>query len=165
MFTVYSALPEHGDVLGEIHAESWRAAYAGFFDQEFFDTALHRRRTRWHAVLAEGRDIVMLGAVDGRPLAFSSMGPSPSHPGSAEIFGFYGHPDGWGSGVAKVLIAASLDALRQRGFTHAHLWTLRDTPQSRRFYLKTGFAESGAVRGFDYGDGRLVDQVEYETFL
>jgi hypothetical protein len=42
-----------------------------------------------------------------------------------------------------------------------NLWTLRDTPQSRRFYLKTGFADTGATRQRDFGNGRLP-QVEYE---
>lgn len=151
--------------MGEIHAESWEAAYAGFFPPEFFAEAVRHRRNRWHDVLAEVKGTVLLAALDGRPLAFSYFGSSPTRPESAEIFGFYGHPDGWGSGVASVLMTASLDRMRENGFRRAHLWTLRDTPQSRRFYAKSGFSESGAVRDHDFGDGNPVQQVEYELIL
>lgn len=165
-FTVFPASPSEGDAVGEIHAASWRAAYAAFFSPDFFVEALRSRRTRWHDVLTQQtRNTALLGARDGRPLAFSYFGPSPSEPGSMELFGFYGHPDGWGSGVAKALMTASLTAMREGGARRVHLWTLRDTPQSRRFYAKHGFTESGVVRGFDYGDGNPLQQVEYELVL
>ncbi|WP_246074627.1 GNAT family N-acetyltransferase [Nonomuraea terrae] len=174
--------------MGEIHAESWKSAYAGFFAPEFFAEAVRERRGKWHAVLAEGPErrgpegkgpegkglegkgpegngTVMLAAVDGRPLAFSFFGRSPARPGSAELFGFYGHPDGWGSGVAGALMTASLSAMREAGFDGVHLWTLRDTPQSRRFYAKNGFTESGAVRAHDFGDGHPIEQVEYRLIF
>ncbi|MFJ2032997.1 GNAT family N-acetyltransferase [Streptosporangium sp. NPDC087985] len=165
VFTVFQASSGDGDVLGEIHAESWKAAYAGFFPQEFFDEAVRHRRNKWHGVLAEGEDTVMLAALDGRRLAFSYFGSSPMRLESAEIFGFYGHPDGWGTGVANALMTASLHRIREKGFRRVHLWTLRDTPQSRRFYAKSGFMESGAVRGHDFGDGNPIEQVEYELIF
>ncbi|MEV0380325.1 GNAT family N-acetyltransferase [Nonomuraea sp. NPDC050643] len=149
--------------MGEIHAESWQAAYAGFFASEFFDEAVRDRRGRWHGRLAEpGENTALLAALGGRRLAFSYFGPSPDRPGWAEIFGFYGHPDAWGTGIAKTLMAATLEAIRARGFERVHLWTLRDTPQSRRFYAKSGFRESGTAREHDYGDGHPLGQVEYE---
>ncbi|MEV7007942.1 GNAT family N-acetyltransferase [Streptosporangium sp. NPDC051022] len=167
-FTVFPASPDDGDAVGEIHSESWRATYHGFFSPEFAAEAIRQRRHKWHGVLAElaeSGNTVMLGAMDGRPLAFSYFGPSATRPGSAEIFGFYGHPDGWGSGVASVLMTASVERIREDGFGHVHLWTLRDTPQSRRFYTKSGFTESDVVRDHDYGDGTPIAQVEYELFL
>ncbi|NJP90116.1 GNAT family N-acetyltransferase [Nonomuraea sp. FMUSA5-5] len=160
----YPASPADGDTVGEIHAESWKAAYARFYSGQFFEEAVHDRRTKWARKLAEEQDTntALLATLDGRPLAFSYFGPSPEHPGSAEIFGFYGHPDGWGSGIASALMTATLDRIRADGFGHVHLWTLRDTPQSRRFYTKSGFTESGTVRTHDYGDGNPLPQVEYE---
>ena len=162
---MFPASPGDGDALGEIHAESWKAAYAGFFAQEFFAEAVRHRRHKWHDVLAENKDTIMLAALDGRPLAYSYFGVSPAGPETAEIFGFYGHPDGWGTGIANTLMTASLDRIREEGFRRVHLWTLRDTPQSRRFYAKSGFTESGAARGHDFGDGNPIEQVEYEPIL
>lgn len=151
--------------MGGIHAESWAAAYAGYFAAEFFTQAVKERRHKWRGVIADGKGTVLLAALDGRPLAFSYFGASPERSGSAEIFGFYGHPDGWGSGIANALMTASLDGMREDGFGRVHLWTLRDTAQSRRFYAKSGFTESGASRSHDFGDGNPIDQVEYELIF
>ncbi|MFC4014046.1 GNAT family N-acetyltransferase [Nonomuraea purpurea] len=163
--TVFPPAPGDGGVMGEIHAEAWQAAYAGFFSPEFLAEAVRHRRGKWHDVLADGKDTIILAALDGRPLAFSYFGASPARPDAAEIFGFYAHPDGWGSGIASALMTASLNRIREDGFGRVHLWTLRDTPQSRRFYAKSGFIESGLVRGHDFGDGEPIDQVEYECAL
>ena len=80
----------------------------------------------------------------------------------AEIYSFYGHPDGWGSGVAGALMTATLRSLVDGGYAGVHLWTLRSTAQSRRFYTKCGFTETGAHRAHDFGDGQMLDQLEYE---
>ncbi|MFI0366434.1 GNAT family N-acetyltransferase [Actinomadura sp. 1N219] len=162
MIEVRPARPEDGDALGEIHAASWEASHAPFFQTEFAAQAAESRRTRWHERIAEGTGTILLAELDGRPLALSFTRPSPTRPGLAELFAFYCHPDGWGSGTAATLMTETLHRLRDDGFARVHLWTLRDTPQSRRFYTKCGFVESGATRPFDYGDGNPVDQVEYE---
>ncbi|MCJ1676481.1 GNAT family N-acetyltransferase [Streptomyces sp. APSN-46.1] len=162
MIEIRHAGPDDGDALGEIHAAAWEAAYAPFFKPEFAARAVQSRRTRWHERIAEGRGTILLAAVDGRPLALSVFVPSATRPGLAEIHTFYGHPDGWGSGVAGALMTETLRRLRDGGYTRVHLWTLRDTPRSRRFYARSGFTESGAARPFDFGDGHPLDQVEYE---
>ncbi|MFF5706893.1 GNAT family N-acetyltransferase [Streptomyces sp. NPDC012794] len=162
MITVRAADPDDGEAVGEIHAAAWEAAYAPFFTPEFAAEGVRSRRTRWHARLAEDPRTLLLAEAGGRPLAMSWSCPSTTRPGLAEILSFYGHPDGWGSGVAAVLMEATLDRLRGDGFARAHLWTLRDTPRSRRFYAKWGFAGTGAARLLDFGDGHPLEQVEYE---
>jgi RimJ/RimL family protein N-acetyltransferase len=159
---VRDARPEDGDALGEIHAAAWEVSHAPFFQPEFAAQAVQSRRTRWHQRIAEGTGTILVAVVDGRPLALCLLRPSPARPGLAEIFSFYCHPDGWGGGVAAALMTGTLRRLRDDGFPRVHLWTLRDTPQSRRFYTKSGFTESGATRSFDYGDGNPVAQVAYE---
>ncbi|MFI9626233.1 GNAT family N-acetyltransferase [Streptomyces sp. NPDC052042] len=162
MIEVRRAGPGDGDVLGEIHATAWQAAYTPFFDAEFAARGVFSRLTRWHERVERRTDTILLAEQDGRPLALSFFAPSTTRPGQAEIHSFYGHPDGWGSGIATVLMTETLRRLAADGFPRAHLWTLRDTPQSRRFYAKCGFTESGATRTFDFGDGNPLEQVEYE---
>ncbi|GAB1820739.1 N-acetyltransferase family protein [Herbidospora sp. RD11066] len=160
-FEIAVARPEDAEALGEIHAEAWLVAYRPFFDAEFFERAVARRRGQWHAIVAEGVDSVLVACHEGRPRAFSRFGPSRDRPGWGEVWGFYGHPASWGTGIAAALMAATVSRMADDGFASAHLWTLRDTPQSRRFYRKAGFEESGASRRYDFGEGRFVDQVEY----
>ena len=162
MIEIRQADAADGDALGEIHAAAWEAAYAPFFAPDFAARAVADRRTRWHGLVTGSRLPVLLGAVDGRPLVLSYCVPSQSRPGLAEIYSFYGHPDGWGTGVAAALMTGTLELLRDNGFGRVHLWTLRDTPQSRRFYAKCGFAETGATTTRDFGDGTPLAQVEYE---
>ncbi|HET6502782.1 MAG TPA: GNAT family N-acetyltransferase [Amycolatopsis sp.] len=162
MIEVRRAGPADVPVLGEIHAAAWEPSHAPFFEPEFLARAIQDRRGRWHARIAEGAGTILLGLLDDRPLALCFFRPSPSRPGFGEIYSFYGHPDGWGRGIAAALMTETLRRLRDDGFARVHLWTLRDTPQSRRFYTKSGFTESGATRAFDYGNGNPVDQVEYE---
>jgi GNAT superfamily N-acetyltransferase len=158
---VRRALPADGDALGEIHAASWEASYAPLFDPAFAARGVEDRRGRWHGLIAAGAGPILLAARDGRPLALSYALPSESRPGLAEIYSFYGHPDGWGTGVAAALMTETLSCLREEGFASVHLWTLRDTPQSRRFYEKCGFTETGAAKTRDFG-GTPLPQVEYE---
>ncbi|MGW6565918.1 N-acetyltransferase family protein [Streptomyces sp. NPDC054975] len=162
MFEVRRAGPYDGDALGEIHAAAWEVAYAPFFAPEFAARAVQSRRTRWHERTAQAAATILLAELDSRPLALSVFSPSSTRPGLAEIHSFYSHPDSWGSGVAAALMAETLRRVRNDGFAQVHLWTLRDTPQSRRFYSKCGFTESGTARTFDFGDGNPLDQVEYE---
>ncbi|MGW8375027.1 GNAT family N-acetyltransferase [Streptomyces sp. ODS28] len=162
MFTVRRAGEDDGDILGEIHAAAWEAAYAPFFAREFAASAVRSRLGRWHERIAQGALTILLAEHDGRPVAMSAYEPSSTRPDFAEILTFYSHPVSWGSGVAAVLMTETLAHLRNDGFPQVHLWTLRDTPQSRRFYVKCGFTECGNSRTFDFGDGNPLAQVEYE---
>jgi GNAT superfamily N-acetyltransferase len=154
-----------GAAVGEIHAASWGAAYAPLFPEVVAREGIESRKVRWHRRLADDVGLVMLGFVGDRPLAMSWSVPSETRPGFAEIYSFYTHPDGWGSGVSAALMTSTLQRLRADRFDRVHLWTLRDTPQSRRFYLKSGFTETGATQTRDFGDGNPLPQVEYELVI
>ncbi|HZX05501.1 GNAT family N-acetyltransferase [Kribbella sp.] len=145
--------------MGEIHAASWGAAYGPLFSAEVAREGIESRLGRWYERLRVGSGLVMLGFVGERALAMSWSLPSETRPGYAEIYSFYTHPDGWGSGVSVALMDATLQHLAT---DRVHLWTLRDTPQSRRFYTKCGFVETGATQTRDFGDGNPLPQVEYE---
>jgi len=161
MIQVRVAEARDGDALGEVHAAAWKAAYAPMFQPEFAAHAVESRRGRWHQRIAEGAGPILLAELDDRPLALSFCMPSSPLVGLAEIYSFYGHPEGWGSGVAAALMAETLRNLHRNGYADVHLWTLKSTAQSRRFYTKFGFTESGAERTYDFGDGRPLEQLEY----
>jgi GNAT superfamily N-acetyltransferase len=162
MIEVRRATAADGEGIGVVHAASWEAAYAPFFDQEFAAGEITSRLGRWHERVVDPAGVILVAAVDGRVLAFSWSVPSSTRPGFAEINSFYGHPDGWGTGVAAALMSQTLQRLQADGFDGVHLWTLRDTAQSRRFYTKSGFTETGGTTTRDFGDGQPIAQVEYE---
>lgn len=54
-------------------------------------------------------------------------------------YGFYVHPDAWGTGLADALIERCHAALADR-FDDALLWVLTDNPRARRFYERNGWS-------------------------
>ncbi|CAM4301140.1 hypothetical protein GCM10009799_45940 [Nocardiopsis rhodophaea] len=165
---IASAAVDDAEAVGEIHARAWSVAYRELFAPEHLAAMARHRRTKWRPVIAglgANGDILLLARFDGRPLAFSYAGPSPTRAGAAEIFAFYSHPHAWGSGLSGQLMDAVLARLSAAGFRRVHVWTLRETPQSHRFYTKCGFRASGAHRRRAMGDGDLHEQVEYERFV
>lgn len=149
--TVRDALPGDADAVADAHVRAWQVGYRGVvpdqvLDHPEFERARHER---WRHRLSHGpaatRDplnrifvCVMRERVVGFGHAGREADPPPEAAERGEIYGFYVHPDAWGTGAADALMAACLAELRTR-FTRAVLWTLRDTPRSRRFYERTGW--------------------------
>nr|WP_201784428.1 GNAT family N-acetyltransferase [Nonomuraea pusilla] len=165
MIRIREAGPGDGDVIGEIHAVSWGVSHGPLCAPKVAAAGIQERRTKWEAILAEGEDPVLLGLLDDRPGAFARFGASSSRPGLGEIHTFFAHPDVWGSGLAPALLAATLDRLREAGHDRVHLWTLRDSAQTRRFYAKNGFGETGRRHDHDFGEGPPLTLVELERTL
>ncbi|GAA1525571.1 GNAT family N-acetyltransferase [Kribbella lupini] len=162
MIDARRATAADGTAVGEIHAASWAAAYAPFFTEDFATPQIQSRLTRWHDRLSSGEGTVLLALVDTLPAAMTWLNESETRPGVAEILSFYAHPRAWGTGAAPALMTETLETLRTQGFSTVHLWTLQATPQSRRFYEKSGFTETGNTQSRDFGDGKPLQQVEYE---
>ena len=59
--------------------------------------------------------------------------------GAAWLWHLFVRPDLWGSGLAADLHDLALDAMRERGYTHARLSTPEGQTRSRRFYEKRGW--------------------------
>ncbi|MFI7146302.1 GNAT family N-acetyltransferase [Nonomuraea sp. NPDC050022] len=166
--TVHPAEPGDGDILGEIHALSWGVSHGPFCTPKVAAAGVEERRTKWHGILAEveaeaeGMDTILLARLNEQPGAFARFGASTSRPGHAEIHTFFAHPDVWGSGIAKALLTAVLDRVRDAGYDDVHLWTLRDSAQARRFYAKNGFAETGRTHDHNFDEGPPLALVELE---
>ncbi|WP_220449321.1 GNAT family N-acetyltransferase [Nonomuraea longispora] len=162
VITVRSAQPGDGDVLGEIHALSWGVSHGPLCTPKVAAAGVEERRSKWHGILAEDADTILLARLNERPGAFARYGASTSRPGSAEIHTFFAHPDVWGSGIATALLEAVLERVGEAGYADVHLWTLRDSAQARRFYAKNGFAETGRTHDHDFGEGAPLVLVELE---
>lgn len=80
--------------------------------------------------------------VDGRVVGFAHYGaesePNPDSGERGELFGFYLHPDYWGSGLADALMERVVTDLVDH-FSEAVLWVLKDNPRARRFYERNGW--------------------------
>jgi RimJ/RimL family protein N-acetyltransferase len=164
LLLVREAHPTDAASIGEVHAEAWRVAYRDLFESDFLAGQVATRRSMWPAVMAESSfaDSTLLVAERGdRVAAFAHFGRAKDGARVGEIYECYAHPSVWGAGVAKILFADVLDALADLGCRDVRLWTLAGANRARRFYVKSGFRQSGARREVDFGDGRPVLELEY----
>jgi GNAT superfamily N-acetyltransferase len=78
---------------------------------------------------------------------------------TGELDTFYALPSVWGIGVGRMLMGHALDALRERGFEEATLWTAEWNQRAQRVYEAAGWRRDGARRrktfvGVEFGELR-----------
>jgi GNAT superfamily N-acetyltransferase len=162
---------EDGPGIGEVHAASWEAAYESFLDPEFLRRAVMGRREGWRFAISHvlsRSHLVLVAGYNDRVLAFSDSGLNDEH--TAEVFGFYGHPEGWGSGLAALLMEETCAVLSTVA-SRVVLWTPDQAHRARHFYERMGFALTGRTRTEELSDWGAdptfapVATVEYERDL
>lgn len=171
---VRHAVREDADAIADAHVASWRAAYRHIFPASILDDADfdRERRELWrgwtHSPTPDCRLQVIVD--DDRVVGFAYTGDSDDEAGVAakeqgdrfgELFGFYLHPDAWGSGAAQLLMDAALEHLAEIGLHRAVLWTFSDAPQARRFYTKSGWVETGETDIFTRYPDHPVPELQY----
>ena len=165
--SVRPATRDDADTIGESHASAWEHAYTHLFDPGFLSRSGASRRTGWRLSIDRQLappNVLLVAEVDGTVRAFGSGAPT-DEPETAEVRGFYAHPDVWGTGAAAALMPALLDVLAERA-SYVFLWTPRGAGRARRFYEKAGFALTGEARtdtvtDWRTGEGAPVDEVQY----
>jgi GNAT superfamily N-acetyltransferase len=114
--------------------------------------------------------------IDGRVVGFAHAGPeridgngpnTGTATGLGEVYGFYLHPQAWGSGAAGPLMEACVAHLAIGGFGDLCLWVLRDNGRARAFYEKAGWCWSGRELPWSPSDAPDLTVVEtrYERSL
>jgi GNAT superfamily N-acetyltransferase len=161
---VRPAEPSDSDAIAAAHICGWRVGYRGLFPDEYLDADefATARLERWRAWTwpAFGGATAQMFVVElaGRVVGFGHAGPERVEPACdesglslgptlsdarGEVYGFYLHPDAWGSGAAAPLMRRCEAHLVDHGFTEAVLWVLRDNPRARRFYEREGWHWTG----------------------
>lgn len=151
---IRDARPGDAADIADAHVAAWRTVYRGIIADAILDSAdFHRARLEGWTQATEGRrrphddplQRLIVPEVDDRIVGFAIFGrerdPDEWTPATerGELYGFYLHPDVWGSGVARALMGETLDGLASR-FATAVLWVLSDNPRARRFYERSGWS-------------------------
>jgi ribosomal protein S18 acetylase RimI-like enzyme/predicted enzyme related to lactoylglutathione lyase len=158
-------------VIARIHVSTWQHAYRDIMPREFLDSRKVEEFTdRWKKNLVEQSEATRLNFVaelDGTVAGFVSAGVCRDRDAIAsvgEIYALYVLPAHWGTGAGRALMGHGLDFLRERGYSAATLWVLRDNPRARRFYELAGMALDGATKT-DQRMGFEMHEVRYRTEL
>lgn len=138
------------DEVGEVHAQTWKRAYAGIVPAAVLDAldparmAEYRRRTPRRP---DQRTVV--ADDDGRIVGFASFGPYREQGtvdrydlSAGEVYAIYVHPDHWSAGVGRQLMATAIRATTGT-YPELRLWVLEENARARRFYERAGMAPDG----------------------
>lgn len=150
------ATPEDAPAIARIHIETWQIAYRGQLPDAFLDdlTADLERRTafwrRWLTTNAAARQqAVLVSEAHDEVVGFVSFGPcedEPIDPAVGQVYAIYVHPSHWDVGHGRALLAAAVNALRERGLNEATLWVLETNERARRFYEIAGWLPDRATK-------------------
>ncbi len=144
------------DAIGEIYAQSWKAAYAGIVPQVFLDalTGAH-----WAGNLEKMQyDAYVL--LDGGVYVGTSSVCAARDEGMAgwgEIISIYLLPSYFDRGCGGPLFEHAVQALADKGYADIYLWVLEDNVRARRFYEKHGFAPNGDAATITIADKPLCE--------
>lgn len=154
MALVRSARPSDAAALARIHVDSWQAAYLGIIPGEQLNALRVGEKTAAYArSLAQengGKSRTLVVLSEGEIRGFAGVGPTRDPDDSphfiGEIYTLYLAPVAWGRGLGFELFKAAQDHLRDKLFSAATVWVLRDNTRARRFYEMAGFARDRGAR-------------------
>jgi GNAT superfamily N-acetyltransferase len=139
--------PEDAQPIARVHVRTWQAAYTHVFPAEqLADLSVERRVRLWESFLPRDDVGIFVSVTDGAVTGFVSVGESNDVGGEGELYAIYVHPDYWGTGAGRDLIATAERWLSSHGYEWATLWVLDDNPRARRFYEVAGWSTDGAER-------------------
>jgi GNAT superfamily N-acetyltransferase len=121
---------------------------------DFLSTVLSE--ASFSGYLADPERVLFLAFADDVPVGYTMVifgepsdpdvaGVITLHP-TAELSKVYVLADHHGSGVARELVEASVDAVRERGAAGIWLGVNQFNPRANRFYEKSGFAQVGSKK-------------------
>ncbi len=174
--------------LAIVRVSSWQQGYAGIVDSDYLASlSVEQNEARWSKILEQrvgSRPVLVYedqtNAEKEPPslVGYSTFGPyriatgddKPmkigefAKPGTiGEIYGFYVHPDRWGSQVANELMNATLSALIDDEWPTARLCVLKENGRARRFYERHGWRADGTEAPLSVGGNPL--EVRYQRNL
>jgi len=159
------ATPGDAAAIAALRAQSWQAAYTGIIPAEVLAVWTGEQMVAENAdrIAAERWRIMIVAAPAGQPagadgeiIGFAAAGPERAknalpvppgpeagQPARTELYAIYVAPAHWSSGAGRALLAEELERARAAGSGWISLWVLEDNVRARRFYERSGFADTG----------------------
>jgi len=161
--SIRRATPDDADAFGDVHARSWQVTYRGLLPDEVIEGVVDGRRARADRVRAmlavadEPHHIFVAcegDAVVGMAVTAPARDPDATAT-TGELEAIYLAPEAIGRGIGRALHDRAMTDLRERGFTEATLWVLRDNERARHFYEAAGWQTDGETKDEERPGGTL----------
>lgn len=178
---VRAARVDEADEIARIQIDTWRVAYRRLLPARQLDQLDHAwMAQRWREAIQDPPDhrhrvlVAIEQAAATHLVGFCGFGPADNHAlmideaplpdTTAAITELLVEPR-WGRrGHGSRLLAASVAAWQQEGFTTAVAWTFEADVATRTFLTSAGWEPDGARRALDVDD-LLVHQIRMHTAL
>jgi GNAT superfamily N-acetyltransferase len=149
--TIRDARPDDAAAFVRAYERSWDAALSGIAGKRLGELASVEERTMSfrkgvESISADAR--ILVAERDGTVVGIATCRREGR---TCELRGLYVVPEAWGSGVARDLMDAALEAMRARGASDAFLWVVEANGRARRFYEREGWTADGETRASELG--------------
>lgn len=144
--------------IARIHIQTWQRAYAGIVNEAYLQSlSIEDRTSRWQEILSEKTESNFVVEDEGEVAGWISFGKSRDEDArrAGEIYGIYVHPDSWGRGFGRELMAAAEADLWRQKFKMITLWVLELNERSRYFYSQAGYSFDGTRKPYSIGGQEL----------
>ncbi|MFP5297476.1 MAG: N-acetyltransferase family protein, partial [Actinomycetota bacterium] len=133
------AVPADGPGIAHVHVTSWRTVYDGVLARETIEGLNEDALAEeWTAGISDpGNEEIRYWVLEDRHriIGYARTGPNRDgdivDPDVFEVYGFYTHPEVWGTGAGSTMMDEVLDDLRSRGGRQATLWVVEENPRAR----------------------------------
>lgn len=167
--TIRRALPDDAGEIADVQARSREAAYRGLVPDEAIEQMVGGRTARTERIraLLDAADeprhfFVAIEGIDIVGMAVTSPSRDPDATSeTGELVSIYLAPEAVGRGIGRALHDAAMADLRDRGFTEATLWVLRENERARRFYEAARWTCDGATKEEHSWPGGVLHEVRY----
>jgi RimJ/RimL family protein N-acetyltransferase len=163
MVIVREATAADADAIGDVHAATWRAAYAGVLPEEAFDPAARRAVWRSYFESPWPGTVVFVAEDDSEVIGFANLGRCRDEE-AGELFAIYVDPRRWDTGAGRALIRRGEGYLRETGYAEAVLWVLEGNERAERFYRLAGWTQDGGRKQEEF-QGAVLTEVRYRKPL
>ena len=141
------AQPADWKGIQEIFRSAGKAAWPHFLPVEWLENLCPPER--WREAIDDPSQRVLVAELEGEVAGFAVLrrsGDADATEDTGELDSFYTHPNAWGKGGGRELLAEATEQLRQMGFTEATLWTAELNHRPRKIYQAAGWRLDGGRR-------------------
>ncbi|MEP6735633.1 MAG: GNAT family N-acetyltransferase [Chryseolinea sp.] len=135
---IIEATRNNSDVIGSLHAASWRIAYRGLLTDAYLDNDLEGERKKYWAnkmLTLKPNEFVLLAVADSVVVGFISIMDVPEKGYNALVDNLHVTPHLKGLGVGATMMRAAARRLKVAGTTKFYLWVLEGNVAAEKFYL------------------------------
>jgi ribosomal protein S18 acetylase RimI-like enzyme len=155
---IRKAKKSEGNIIAEIHIESWRDSYADVFPPDLLDRKIvPSLKEHWSTVEIKDNDVVLVAeekevigfiAVWCRPIPFiDNLHVKPSHRSQ---------------NVGTALMKAAAEALLLKGNRTGYLWVFHNNEKAIGFYERLGGVQKECAVKDIFGHGVLSKKIEWD---